>query len=453
LIKSLSIRSFQSHQNTFIEFSPGITCITGENDSGKSSILRAINFVVNNRPSGNSFRSKLSSDNTVVTIDTGDKLVSRIKTDTENLYIMNADGNEDVFRAFGKKVPDPIIKHLNINPVNFSWQLDGPFLLGKSAADVAKYYNEIVHLEIIDKTIANIASTLRKERADLESEKEIEKEKTEKLKEYDWLPGAEKEIVKLELLQLNINDLKNDQSVLQGLTVELKGLEKANQELEKITKFENSLLALIRQNEEIGNLQNDYNNLSSLINELESLVKTKEKLKQIVEFENALLVLIKQDEEINNLQNNYNDLSSLIDELDSLIRTKKKLNRIVEFENQVSSLIEQSNQISEERKSEDELAEYIDLLRGYQEAKKQCNDIIKFEDNVKALLVLDGEIEGWVIMYNSLQDLLSERLSLNQKHENIKIELTDLENEFKDAMPDICPIFSVECKYIKEAKL
>lgn len=403
MIKSLSLTNFRSHKNTFIEFSPGVNVICGETDSGKSNLLRAINFVVNNRPLGNDIRSNWGGD-TVVAIDTGNKLVSRIKTDTENLYTLS--GEKEPFEAFGKRVPKPIAKHLNINSVNFSYQLSGPFLLGMSAADVAKYYNEIVHLEIIDKTIANIASTLRKERAALETEKEIEKEKTEKLKEYDWLPGAEKEIVKLELLQQNINDLKNDQSVLQGLTDELKGLEKANQELEKITKFEN-----------------------------------------------ILLILIAQDEEINNLQNDYNNLSSLIDKLESLIETKEKLNQIVEFENQVSSLIEQSNQISEERKSEDELAEYIDLLRGYQETKKQRNDIIKFEDNVKELLVLDGEIEGWVIMYNSLQDLLSERLSLNQKHENIKIELTDLEIEFKKAMPDICPIFSVECKYIKEAKL
>jgi DNA repair protein RecN (Recombination protein N) len=452
-IESLTATNFRSYKKLFLEFSSGITAITGENDVGKSNILRMFDFVINNRPSGNSLRSNWGGD-TIVAIDTGNKLVSRIKTNTENLYALtHADGNEDVFRAFGKKVPDLIIKYLNINSVNFSLQLDRPFLLGKSAADVAKYYNEIVHLEIIDKTITNIASTLRKERADLESEKEIEKEKTEKLKEYDWLPGAEKEIVKLELLQQNINDLKNDQSVLQGLTAELKGLEKANQELEKITKFENTLLILIAQDEEINNLQNDYNNLSSLINELESLVKTKEKLKQIVEFESTLLVLIAQDEKIDNLQNDYNNLSSLIDKLESLIEAKEELNRIVEFENQVVSLIEQSNQITETGEAESEFAKYIDLLKGYQEAEKHYNDIIKFEDNVKALLVLDGEIEGCVIMYNSLQDLLSERLSLSQKHEDIKIELTDLELKFKNAMLDICPIFSVECKYIKEAKL
>ena len=402
-IQSIKIQNFQSHKNTFIEFSSGVNIICGENDSGKSAIFRAINFVVNNRPSGNDIRSNWGRD-TVVAIDIGNKLVSRVKTDTENLYTLS--GEKEPFKAFGKRVPVPIAKHLNINSVNFSHQLSGPFLLGMSAPDVARYYNEIVHLEIIDKTIANIASTLRKERSALETEKETEKEKTEKLKEYDWLPDAEKEVIKLESLQQNINDLKNDQSVLQELTIELKELKNADQELEKITKFENSLLTLMEQDEEIDNLQNDYDNLNSLI-----------------------------------------------DRLESLIRTKEKLNQVVEFESQVNSLIEQSNQNNEDRKSEDELTKYIDLLKGYQEAEKRCDNIIIYASVTKTLLVLDREIEEDVKRYNSLQDLLSERLSLSQKHEDIKIELIDLELKFKEAMPDICPIFSVECKYIKEAKL
>lgn len=452
-IESLSATNFRSYKKLFLEFSSGITAITGENDAGKSNILRMFDFVINNHPSGDSLRSNWGGD-TIVAIDTGNKLVGRIKTNTENLYALtHADGNEDVFRAFGKKVPDLIIKYLNINSVNFSLQLDSPFLLGKSAADVAKYYNEIVHLEIIDKSIANIASTLRKERTSLDSEKEIEKEKAEKLKEYDWLPGAEKEIMKLELLQQNINDIKNDQSVLQKLIAELKGLEKTNQELEKITKFENTLLILMAQNEEIDNLKNNQSVLLELTIRFKNLEKTNQELEQVIKFEGNLLTLIAQDEKIDNLQNDYNNLSSLIDKLESLIEAKEELNRIVEFENQVVSLIEQSNQITEAGKAESEFAKYIDLLKGYQEAEKHYNDIIKFEDNVKALLILDGEIEGWVIMYNSLQNLLFERLSLSQKHEDIKIELTDLELKFKNAMPDICPIFSVECKYIKEAKL
>lgn len=402
-IQSIKIQNFQSHKNTFIEFSSGVNIICGENDSGKSAIFRAINFVVNNRPSGNDIRSNWEGD-TVVAIDIDNKLVSRIKTDTENLYTLS--GEKEPFKAFGKRVPVLIAKHLNINSVNFSRQLDGPFLLNKSASDVAKYYNEIVHLEIIDKTIANIAGTLRKERAALETEKETEKEKTEKLKEYDWLPDAEKEVVKLESLQQNINDIKNDQSVLQGLTVELKELKNADQELEKITKFENSLLTLMEQDEEIDNLQNDYDNLNSLI-----------------------------------------------DRLESLIRTKEKLNQVVEFESQVNSLIEQSNQNNEDRKSEDELAKYIDLLKGYQEAEKRCDNIIIYASVTKALLVLDREIEEDVKIFNQLQGLCQKQFGLNKEHKKIGDKLKNLEIEFSESMPDICPIFSVECEYIKETKL
>ena len=42
MIKSVGIVNFQSHEETAIEFSPGLNVIAGGSDAGKSSILRAI---------------------------------------------------------------------------------------------------------------------------------------------------------------------------------------------------------------------------------------------------------------------------------------------------------------------------------------------------------------------------------------------------------------------------
>jgi exonuclease SbcC len=47
-IQKLKIKNFQSHHDTEIEFGPGINVITGTSDAGKTSILRAIMFVLYN---------------------------------------------------------------------------------------------------------------------------------------------------------------------------------------------------------------------------------------------------------------------------------------------------------------------------------------------------------------------------------------------------------------------
>jgi len=65
MIKQLTIKNFQSHKKTKLEFSDGVNIIIGQSDSGKTAIIRALNWVVNNKPSGDSFRSHWGGDTNV----------------------------------------------------------------------------------------------------------------------------------------------------------------------------------------------------------------------------------------------------------------------------------------------------------------------------------------------------------------------------------------------------
>ena len=48
MIKKIRIRNFESHEDTTINFQEGFNLIVGKSNSGKSSIIRALNVVVNN---------------------------------------------------------------------------------------------------------------------------------------------------------------------------------------------------------------------------------------------------------------------------------------------------------------------------------------------------------------------------------------------------------------------
>ena len=403
MINSLSIKNFRSYKDVFVEFHPGVNVIIGANDSGKSNLLRTINLIVQNQPDGDDYISNWGGDMDIQ-LETGSKTVGRFrnavwnkkekiyKAGTENLYTLS--GELEPFKAFGRgKVPEIIKDHLNISSLNINFQLDGPFLLGKSPADVARFYNGLVNLEVIDKTISNIASTLRKERTALKVEQELEVKKTKELKEFDWLLNAEKKLIALEKLNNYLKKLNSDWSDLSGLIKRLKDLEKLNKDLSEITKYGMHIDILLSKKEKIRGIEKDYIELSTLITNIETL---------------------------------SNKNNQLID--------------IVRHQNKINPLIEQSNQIEIITKAENELSEYIDRIKHCQEAEKQYKNIVKYADQTEALLVLDKEIEKDISEYNLLQESLEKRLTLEQEQENLKDKLEGLKEEFAELMPNQCPL-------------
>jgi exonuclease SbcC len=157
MIKSIKIKNFQSHEESFIEFVPGVNALVGLSDNGKTTVLRALNWVINNRPLGEGFRSHWGGD-TIVTAELGSGVqIQRGRTKNDNWYSIttNADVLQE-FRAFGDKVPAEVSALFNLNELNLSSQMDAPFLLSIHPGEVAQTLNRVVNLDIIDASIAAI---------------------------------------------------------------------------------------------------------------------------------------------------------------------------------------------------------------------------------------------------------------------------------------------------------
>lgn len=216
MFERLTLRNFQVHKKFVVDLDPVVTFI-GDTDVGKSTILRALRWLCLNQPDGNEMINWDANWTRVdLELDNG-RLITR-KRGSKNLYWL--DGKK--FVAFGRAVPDEIAKVLNVSDLNFQFQHDPLFWLSLNAGQVSKALNQIVNLGSIDTTLSNIASKLRKCRAEVDvSEGRLETAIARK-KELAWVPDVDRAVRRLEDLDARVSQVadrgRNLYDLCEGLT-------------------------------------------------------------------------------------------------------------------------------------------------------------------------------------------------------------------------------------------
>lgn len=201
-ITSLELENFQCHARTVLTFSPGLNVIVGPSDQGKTAIIRALRWVLYNEPRGSEFvRVGATTCRVTVTFDDGTRIV-REKGPRTNRYVVQKDGQEQVFEAVGAGVPPQVLAAHGMLPLrldadtdallNLGGQLEGPFLLEAPGSVRAKAVSQVIGAHIIDAAIRDVRaeeSRAAREEADLADEiAGWEK----KLAEFADLPRQEK---------------------------------------------------------------------------------------------------------------------------------------------------------------------------------------------------------------------------------------------------------------------
>jgi energy-coupling factor transporter ATP-binding protein EcfA2 len=156
MLKLIDIRNFQSHKHVKLELSDGLNVIVGKSSSGKTAILRAVNWLVNNRPLGFRFRSTFASNKdlpTEVTVITDkNEKVSHWKSHNGAGYTIG----EHPFGTIGTNVPDMASSALNISQINLQTQLDPHFLITSSPAEAARFVSKVTRVEKVDEWVSKL---------------------------------------------------------------------------------------------------------------------------------------------------------------------------------------------------------------------------------------------------------------------------------------------------------
>jgi DNA repair exonuclease SbcCD ATPase subunit len=180
MLKTLSLKNFRSYKDTSIELGM-FTVITGNNGFGKSNLIRALQWNIDNTGTWSSIPRKAKDTKEVsvnIVQDTG-TILTRFRTcdDKVNAYIITSpDGKELTLDKVGRgDLPPAVTTTVTTAPkggkqdtlaVQFASQHDAPFLLTSSASELETQFSQLVGLEALQKASSEVATGLRKAQND-----------------------------------------------------------------------------------------------------------------------------------------------------------------------------------------------------------------------------------------------------------------------------------------------
>lgn len=318
-INKLLLKNVQAYKRLQIIFDKGVNTIIGKSDSGKSSIIRALRLVFQNRPLKNVLvRHDTKYANIIVNFD-NDLSIGRKKGKKINQYQLNS----DTLKAVGSEVPDKIKNILNMGEENIQSQSDVYFLLDKPSGQVAKSINEISDLSVMDRAMKKVKDDLRENNSNIERvNTEIETSIT-KIKSLEWIDGATEKITALLHKEKNLRKIQKRYNKLKELIENIKYLKKKIEillpiEIEKELKEIDDLLSSKKEIEQmmfslknitwkIKNIEETLNNYSEIneeeFHEIENYLANKDRIqKDLIKLTNYIQSITEKRKAIDKLE-------------------------------------------------------------------------------------------------------------------------------------------------------
>lgn len=260
MIKDLYIHNFQSHDSTEMEFDPGLNVIVGPSDSGKSAIIRALRWLIWNRPMGDAF-IRHGTKGSFVNVTTEEMNVVHREKGKENLYRID----KEFYKAFGNDIPEEVQQALNMDETNLQQQLDRPFLISATPGEAAAYFNRIARLDKIDQGIRQVQGRIKELSNFISSgEAQLELLKQE-LQEYEYLEQFEVDLEELESMVSTKNQLVLAVQKIENAVELLEGIDRKEKELEAKCKLLSPVDHILKMIDEKNQLQGKLLGVSGLV--------------------------------------------------------------------------------------------------------------------------------------------------------------------------------------------
>jgi exonuclease SbcC len=321
MLEGVRIIGFQSHEDTEIEFHPGVNAIKGTSNAGKSVIIRAMRWCLQNRPRGTGFVRR-GEDFVSVAAQFTEGGICRERYKTRNGFrLLDEDGEEQWLDAVNVDMPSEATAISQMNEINIKGQFDGFYLLQETSGSVAKKISNAVGLQIIEKAV----KYMRSKTAEYKRQKGLIRKGLEEceghINRLSNVPKLVKLCKDMDRLIIEKAEIINNITEIEDALVVINDSEAAKEELVSFLTIENDIEAFDTH------LKN-YTDLAQSINDLEqttTILKHNEEEKQgIVGFlsvedkVNKLVELLKKRNEKRIIEGKISDVCSHIHQLEIL---------------------------------------------------------------------------------------------------------------------------------------
>lgn len=323
MLIAAGVYGYQSHVKTEVEFSSGINAFIGGSDEGKSAFVRALRWAIENKPLGDGFINWdfKPKDILEVTLEFSEEVFiarqkNRSTSQTVNQYTISS--HDDPLKALRTGVPDEVTQITKMDETNIQKQQSW-FLLNEKPGIVAKSFNKLAALGVMDESIRIVNVDIREE----ESRYKIFKNKwevaVENLNSFsEWFTPAEKEFdllmndydiikdIRKEVLQLdelitkdNILTAKLGRfHLLDKCSASLKTLRKESDALQVVKAEHKKLTALTENADKLDKKIKQYVDIDSCTKTLYVLLREQKQMADLLEGREALAKVLLALEEI-----------------------------------------------------------------------------------------------------------------------------------------------------------
>lgn len=326
----IKIKDFNCIENIELEFKPGFTILQGPSNSGKSSIIKAVENCIFNQSGTTNVRQ--GCKNYSIGIKKDDHTVSLIKGKDTKYKV-----DDVVYEKIGVSQLAEVAEALNIREtvlggekvrLNFSKQMSYPFLLDKTPGQLYKFIVDSSESESLSNVLKDISKDI----------KDLDKSLTQNEAQIDILSKQQ--------IQLNEN-LKNADAILE-ISNKIIDMDIEYQRVEQLTKYKQSHISLSSEikrlqaqiasyniNIDISNLEcvmNDYSSYMSVYNDYKKAKSEYDVLLDKIQDYNAKVDLSK----LSDLYEKHNSVKSLISQYNILNSSISSIrDQILEYDSEI----------------------------------------------------------------------------------------------------------------------
>ena len=355
MISSIAIQNFETHINTNVELHAGVNTFVGESDEGKSGIVRSILWNARNRPRGDEYRNdqldpKTKEDKLKITevgiVYKGTGLVVRGRDGFSGGVNHYQIDNKEPLRALRTDVPDEVQEVTRMKDVNIQGQhpTEQYFLLADKPGQVAREFNKVSGLSIIDDTTSEINKQVRETNSTLKVVKKEIDDRELQLKNMEWVPKAISQATKLKIKKTKLkkatHKIENLDSLLEQLDYvndKLKGfdnLDEAMMELEAFKLLDNKIWAAANKQKSISDTIDGLKTIDTQLKASNGIEDAVKELKQLEKLDSNIM---KHELFIVDIDNQLTDIDKTKSDIDKFNQILLQMQK--EFDKKVISEI------------------------------------------------------------------------------------------------------------------